>query len=260
MYSQAIVIIETLMSFLFTAVLTAMVVMKISRPSRLTRRILFSRVAVVDFQALHYQNQIVDLQELSRPIPEQFVFGKYPVLTMRCANTRRPQLVDTALRLLLLRHETLDGKTARQLLDEDESLGEDSRYKGDFNQIPPTITFIQRFRELDFDLTHQKGRVRGLSYPMPQLPLPWTINHTLDPSSPLHGIDFSRITDHPLDSFEVIIVLDGVDEAVSMSIQARWSYLPQEIIWNARFVGMVTVTQKSRYEIDYAQISEFVKF
>jgi hypothetical protein len=40
-----------------------------------------------------------------------------------------------------------------------------------------------------------------------------------------------------------------------MNIEARWSYIPQEIIWDAQFVDMVE--RKKRFEIDFSKLSQY---
>lgn len=77
-----------------------------------------------------------------------------------------------------------------------------------------------RMHELPFELFQQYGRPRNLNYSTPQLPLPWTFVHAINPQSPLWGLSSKSLED-PNNLFEVIILIDGVDEAVSMSVQAR---------------------------------------
>jgi hypothetical protein len=96
---------------------------------------------------------------------------------------------------------------------------------------------VERIHELEFEMTCQLGRVRGINYSLPYLALPWTIRHTINDKSPLYGIHPNQWLT-PENDFELIVVLDGVDEGVSMNVQARWSYLPEEIIWGARFVSI----------------------
>lgn len=164
-------------------------------------------------ETLHYSGGADELET------GKYTIGEYPVLSMRVVNTRKSQLCDTHLRVLLLRRGQ-EGSGAHRL------------------------------QELDFDINAQVGRVRGVDFSRPYLPLPWTITHTLNPTSPLYGLQPDSSED-----FEIIIVLDGIDEGVSMNIQARWSYIPNEIIWNARFEEMVNFnTARGLYEVDFSKI------
>jgi len=55
----------------------------------------------------------------------------------------------------------------------------------------------------------------------------------------------------------MIVILDGVDEAVSMNIQARWSYIPSEIMIDAKFVEITSRNEtKGRYEVDFSKFNE----
>jgi hypothetical protein len=121
---------------------------------------------------------------------------------------------------------------------------------------------VERLHELDFEITTQMGRVRGINYSLPYLALPWTLNHIINEKSPLYGISPDSWHD-PRNEFELIVVLDGVDEGVSMNVQARWSYLPSEIIWGARFTNIIKRNRaRSVFEVDYSQFSsiEYVDF
>jgi Inward rectifier potassium channel C-terminal domain len=60
------------------------------------------------------------------------------------------------------------------------------------------------------------------------LALPWIINHTINEESPLFRVPPSE-WGRPENHFELIVVMDAIDEGASMNVQARYSYLPHEI-------------------------------
>jgi inward rectifier potassium channel len=63
-------------------------------------------------------------------------------------------------------------------------------------------------------------------------PLPWTIVHPIDKTSPLHGKtpdDLARV------HAEILILIKGFDETFGQTVHARYSYRFDEIIWGAKF-------------------------
>jgi len=57
---------------------------------------------------------------------------------------------------------------------------------------------------------------------------PTIIVHKITPDSPLHGITQSELN-HYNDTFEIIVVLEGMVESTGLTTQARSSYLPSEV-------------------------------
>ena len=58
---------------------------------------------------------------------------------------------------------------------------------------------------------------------------------------------------------EIVAVLDGIDEATSDNLQARYSYTAADIIWNAEFVDIVTVNQQTgSYVVDYHRFNNII--
>ncbi|CAG7816393.1 unnamed protein product, partial [Allacma fusca] len=63
---------------------------------------------------------------------------------------------------------------------------------------------------------------------------PLTVAHILDESSPLGDLQPSDLSPDNT-SFEIMVVLEGVVESTGLTVQARSSYLPSEILWGQRF-------------------------
>ena len=91
---------------------------------------------------------------------------------------------------------------------------------------------IRRFEELKL--------MRSRS---PLFALSWTVLHPIDESSPLRGLDTDLLSDA---QGEIIILLQGTDETLADIIYARHSYTPDEILWNHRFVDVLTLTDTGR--------------
>ena len=63
-------------------------------------------------------------------------------------------------------------------------------------------------------------------------PLTWTVVHPIDEKSPLFGrtaADLERL------QAELLILIKGFDDTFSQTVNARYSYRYDEILWNARF-------------------------
>ncbi|WP_276499577.1 ion channel [Pontibacter litorisediminis] len=63
-------------------------------------------------------------------------------------------------------------------------------------------------------------------------PLEWTIVHHIDEESPLLNTTPEQMREQQA---EVLISIKGYDEAFGQNIHSRFSYTPDEILWNARF-------------------------
>jgi inward rectifier potassium channel len=63
-------------------------------------------------------------------------------------------------------------------------------------------------------------------------PLPWTIVHPIDKTSPLYD---KTIYDLAKVHAEVLILIKGFDETFGQTVHARYSYRFDEIIWGAKF-------------------------
>jgi len=56
--------------------------------------------------------------------------------------------------------------------------------------------------------------------------------------------------------YEIIGILDGIDERTSSNLQARFSYTCNDIIWDAQFVDMVFVNPSTnKYVVDHTKLS-----
>ena len=73
--------------------------------------------------------------------------------------------------------------------------------------------------------------------------LSWTVMHRIDESSPLFGLTPDTFYDNQL---EIIALLNGMDETLADRIYARHSYTPDEILWDRRFVDVISVQNGQR--------------
>ena len=110
----------------------------------------------------------------------------------------------------------------------------------------------QEGHEIPFYQYHLEVRAESEDYDQ-FIFLSWPIRviHRITPNSPLWGVSAESLM---AEDFEIIVVLEGVVEATSMTTQVRTSYLPSEILWGHSLAPLLTCRKDSgRYEIDFAQ-------
>jgi inward rectifier potassium channel len=56
----------------------------------------------------------------------------------------------------------------------------------------------------------------------------------------------------------VVVTLSGVDETVTQMMYARHSYAPQDILWNYRFIDLVSRTANGDRYLDYKHFHDVV--
>jgi inward rectifier potassium channel len=83
--------------------------------------------------------------------------------------------------------------------------------------------------------------------------LTWVAIHIIDESSPLYGA-----TPDSLKARDALVVasLTGLDETFLQTIHARHAYGPDEIIWNAQFVDVVSALPDGTRVIDYGRFHD----
>ena len=82
----------------------------------------------------------------------------------------------------------------------------------------------------------------------PMFALSWTAIHQLTPDSPLFEIKDSNVKNR---LFAIAIILTGVDDTFSQSVHARHLYFPENILFERRFVDMITTTPEGNLSIDH---------
>jgi inward rectifier potassium channel len=112
------------------------------------------------------------------------------------------------------------------------------------NEYTKEGSFMRRFYDLEL--------VRGDS---PLFALSWSVMHIIDENSPLYGFTLQKMLE---DEMEILVIFTGIDETVSQTIHARHSYIPDETIWNAHFVDILTRTRDGKRCVDYSKFHDFV--
>uniref|UniRef100_A0A3Q1ERJ3 Potassium inwardly rectifying channel subfamily J member 11, like n=1 Tax=Acanthochromis polyacanthus TaxID=80966 RepID=A0A3Q1ERJ3_9TELE len=83
---------------------------------------------------------------------------------------------------------------------------------------------------------------------------PLIISHTMERGSPLYELSAQSLAS---DDLEIIVILEGVVETTGITMQARTSYTPEEILWGRRFVSIIT-EEDGRYCVDYSKFGNTV--
>ena len=62
---------------------------------------------------------------------------------------------------------------------------------------------------------------------------PFTVAHRIDKRSPLYSLGPKELL---ASKFEMVVTLEGIVEPTGNSVQARTSYLPNELLWGHRYL------------------------
>ncbi|XP_062619997.1 G protein-activated inward rectifier potassium channel 4-like [Saccostrea cucullata] len=80
---------------------------------------------------------------------------------------------------------------------------------------------------------------------------PVIISHVIDENSPFWEMSQE---DLQREQFELIVILEGILESTGMTIQARSSYLPGEVLWGHRFEHLDTFQiETGQYQTDFSR-------
>jgi len=85
-------------------------------------------------------------------------------------------------------------------------------------------------------------------------PLTWTVVHPIDESSPLRGKTQAEL--EALQA-EVLILIKGFDDTFSQTVNARYSYRYDEMVWDARFSPAFHIDGDGHMILDVNRVGEF---
>ena len=84
-------------------------------------------------------------------------------------------------------------------------------------------------------------------------PLTWTVIHTITPDSPLHGATTAELVAWRA---EIVCSLTGIDGASSQTVHARFSYVPDEVRFDERFVVIISRDEDGGAVIDHRRFHD----
>jgi len=81
--------------------------------------------------------------------------------------------------------------------------------------------------------------------------LSWTVVHAIDEQSPLWGFSLQDLLEA---NAEIMVLVQGVDEANQQMVHTRRSYIGDEVVFNARFKPVVGRNEKGLPRVQVQQI------
>lgn len=90
----------------------------------------------------------------------------------------------------------------------------------------------------------------------PALARAWTVMHTIDAASPLHGASAASLA---AVEAELNVSVTGVDETTLQTVHARTSYDASAIVWGARPADIVDARADGGFVVDLAQFDELAR-
>ncbi len=102
---------------------------------------------------------------------------------------------------------------------------------------------IRRFRPMELE-------VKNIIF----FPMSWTINHPINEDSPLWGMTENDMKEADL---EFMISLNGFDDTFSQTVNNRYSYTYEELIYGAKFISVFSTNSKGVVSQDLRKISDY---
>ena len=140
-------------------------------------------------------------------------FNGQPTLMLRAGNQRHNQILEASANLSLVRDETTS--------------------EG------------QPFRRF-YDLLLVRSR-------SPAFALSWTIMHTIDASSPLHGLNQGGLSDC---TASLAVTITGLDETIMQPVHARHDYKASDILPGHRFIDLFVNNPDGESLVDLSRIHD----
>ncbi|MEW5857356.1 MAG: ion channel [Cyanobacteriota bacterium] len=110
------------------------------------------------------------------------------------------------------------------------------------NEVNREGEFMRRFYDLKLVRSHTS-----------MFALTWTVMHQIDETSPLYRATVDSLAES---ESEIVVMLTGLDDLVSQTIHARHSFATSNILWNMRFVDILSRMPDGRRSIDYTRFHD----
>ena len=101
----------------------------------------------------------------------------------------------------------------------------------------------RRFRPLELELSN-----------IIFFPMTWTINHPIDENSPLYGMNEKDLKDADV---EFLISLNGFDDTFSQTVNNRFSYMHDELIYGAKWISVFGQNKKGQTSQDLNKLDKY---
>ena len=87
----------------------------------------------------------------------------------------------------------------------------------------------------------------------PIMALTWSVMHPINEHSPLYGVDPETFSQW--DS-QLIVTLTGLDDTLSQTVHTRYTYTPDMIVQNMRFIDVVSTAPDKTRQVDYTHFHD----
>jgi inward rectifier potassium channel len=120
-------------------------------------------------------------------------------------------------------------------------------------QAEVAVTLLRDERTAEGVLIRRFYELKLTRYRSPVMAMTFTVMHEIDRDSPLWGA-----TAASLDAVnaELVVTATGIDETIAQRVHARTSYLPDEILWDHRFVDVIGWAEDGSRVIDYRRFHD----
>lgn len=88
---------------------------------------------------------------------------------------------------------------------------------------------------------------------IPVFPLSWTLMHVMDESSPLHGLDRTRLAEADTRMF---VSLEARDPAISASVHELRAYPPTDVLFGVRYADIISDDENGHPVADMTRIHD----
>jgi inward rectifier potassium channel len=110
------------------------------------------------------------------------------------------------------------------------------------DEISEEGEFMRRFHELKLERNYS-----------PSFTLSWTAIHNIDRDSPLYGCTAESLAQV---NAQIIVSLSGIDETIANAIHSRHTYTAADILFDRRFVDILSRTTEGHSYIDYTRFHD----
>lgn len=83
----------------------------------------------------------------------------------------------------------------------------------------------------------------------PSFALSWTVYHTIDAASPLHGIQEGDLKPG---TGNIIVTFQGIDDRLAATVHKRFSYQAEDLLFNRRFADIIKTDADGTRYLDFA--------
>lgn len=87
----------------------------------------------------------------------------------------------------------------------------------------------------------------------PVFALTWSLIHTIDERSPLHGIDAAQLA---ASRSRILVSVTGHDETMAASVYAGNNYEAEDLVFDSRFVDILSMTPEGERRVDLTRFHD----